>query len=146
MAEVDGFFGSAPIGEFGGPPVSGEEYTEVDTAEVIAGVETEDAVVLRITGELDVLTSPTVGGRIERYFTERAGDDTRLLVLDLSGVTFLASAGLAVLASTKALAAQHNSEVRLVVNSRVVLRPLTLTGLDKALHIAPDLATAMVRG
>jgi anti-sigma B factor antagonist len=145
VAEADGYLGSAAAEQFGTPLASGDEHTQVVTADVAAGVETDDAVVLTISGELDVVTAPTVAGHIERHFADRAADDNRLLVLDLSEVTFLASAGLAVLASTSALATRHNAEVRLVVNSRVVLRPLTLTGLDKALTIAPDLATAMVR-
>jgi anti-sigma B factor antagonist len=100
---------------------------------------------LCVVGEIDVLTAPTVSGAVERQLAERADGDTRPLVLDLSGVTFLASAGLAALANAKVLAAQHNVQLGVVASSRVVLRPLTLTGLDQALHVAPDVAGAIVR-
>jgi anti-sigma B factor antagonist len=121
------------------------QYAEAGTVEVSAGPVTEDAAVLCVVGEIDVLTAPTVSGAVERQLAERADGDTRPLVLDLSGVTFLASAGLAALANAKVLAAQHNVQLGVVASSRVVLRPLTLTGLDQALHVAPDVAGAIVR-
>jgi anti-anti-sigma factor len=64
-------------------------------------------------------------------------------VLDLSGVTFLGSAGLAVLAEARNLAVASAVQVRVVAVSRTVLRPMEVTGLDKVLTVVPDVATAI---
>jgi anti-anti-sigma factor len=124
------------------------QYVETGIVEVSAGQPSEDAVVLRVAGEIDVLTAPTLAAAIERQVADRAEHDIRPLVLDLTEVTFLASAGLAVLANAKVLAARRDIEVGVVATARVVLRPLTLTGLDQALHVAPDVAgaIAIIRG
>jgi anti-anti-sigma factor len=67
----------------------------------------------------------------------------RALVFDLTGVGFLGSAGLAVLAeASKRAADQLLPKVRVVAGSRSVLRPIEVTGLDSVLDIHPDLASA----
>jgi anti-sigma B factor antagonist len=65
------------------------------------------------------------------------------LILDLSGITFLGSAGLAVLAEARNLALARAVNVRVVAQSRTVLRPMEVTGLDKVLTVVPDVATAL---
>ena len=145
VAEVDGFPSSPGTEPQGGQPATGDSRSSGIEIEVGTGPVTQDAVVLRVDGEVDVVSAPVLAQHLDRHFAVRAPEDTRLLVLDLSGVTFLASAGLAVLANTRAVAARRGVEVRLVASSRIVLRPLELTGLDLALPTVPDVASAMVR-
>jgi anti-sigma B factor antagonist len=66
------------------------------------------------------------------------------VVVDLSGVTFLASSGLAVLIRAAHRATEQNRRVRLVAPTRAVTRPLELTGADQlfVLHAAVDDALA----
>lgn len=139
MAEADGFVRPTTGAQTPDRPAEGK------TSAVSVAAATEDAVVLRITGEVDVVTTPSIAETIERHVTEHTSGDTRLLVLDLSEVSFLSSAGLALLANTKVLAARRGMEVRVVAQSRVVVRPMSLTGLDKALRVTPDVTTALIR-
>ena len=102
--------------------------------EQVAGVP-----VVRMTGELDMQT-------VEAATTElRASLDghPRALVVDMSRLTFLASAGLAMLATFNNDAGQASVALRLVADNRAVLRPLQITGLDAAFEIRPTVDAAL---
>jgi anti-anti-sigma factor len=100
------------------------------------------AVVLHLAGELDMVTAPGFAEHVQQHVA--SGDQHGpSLVLDLSGVTFLGSAGLAVLAEARNLAVARAVQVRVVAASRNVLRPMEVTGLDKVLTVVPDVATAI---
>ena len=62
---------------------------------------------------------------------------------DLTGVEFFCAAGLAVLARTAALTASAGVGLRIVADSRPVLRPITALGLDRQLCIDAHLVTAI---
>lgn len=102
------------------------------------------AVVLHLAGELDMVTAPGFAEQVQTHVTDRdeAGRAVAL-ILDLSGITFLGSAGLAVLAEARNLALAREVDVRVVARSRTVLRPMEVTGLDKVLTVVPDVATAI---
>jgi anti-sigma B factor antagonist len=106
---------------------------EVRVAEV-----TEQRVVLRVSGELDMVTAPVLTAHVEEQFGATTGT-ARTLVFDLTGVSFLGSAGLAVLAHTQTTAATRGDVIQVVASARAVLRPLEVTGLDKVLDIRPEL-------
>jgi anti-sigma B factor antagonist len=102
------------------------------------------AVVLHLAGELDMVTAPGFAEQVQYHVTERDQDGRSMsVVLDLSGVTFLGSAGLAVLAQARNLALARAVNVQVVAASRTVLRPMEVTGLDKVLTVVPDVATAI---
>ena len=102
------------------------------------------AVVLRLAGELDMVTAPGFAEQVQTHVTDRDEDGRAVaLILDLSGITFLGSAGLAVLAEARNLALARAVDVRVVAQSRTVLRPMEVTGLDKVLTVVPDVATAI---
>jgi anti-anti-sigma factor len=87
----------------------------------------EDTVRLTVTGELtDAARRPLV-----REITDRllAQPGLRRIELDLRGVDFVNSAGLAVLVQVQKLAAPRAIEVALVAPTTAVVRPLQLTGL-----------------
>jgi anti-sigma B factor antagonist len=65
------------------------------------------------------------------------------LVLDLTGVTFCACAGLTVLLDTADRARNAGIPLRLVCADRVILRPLHLTGLADLFQIQPNLDAAL---
>ena len=58
------------------------------------------------------------------------------LVIDLSGVQFLGSAGLAVLVETQKSARAREVSLRLIATTRAVTRPLEVTGLIDLFTIA----------
>jgi anti-anti-sigma factor len=100
----------------------------------------ERMVVLRVSGEIDMLTAPVLTEHVQEQFAGLEDDTAqRTLVFDLTRVSFLGSAGLAVLAHAQATAADRGDVVQVVANARAVLRPLEVTGLDKVLDVRPDL-------
>ena len=89
-------------------------------------------VVATVSGEVDMLTAP---GLRTVVLAELA--DCAVLVLDLSGVGFLGSAGLAVLVEASYEARRREVALRLVAAGRSVQRPLEITGLDEVLTTFP---------
>jgi anti-anti-sigma factor len=103
---------------------------------------TDQPVIARVFGSVDLLTAPV----LQTCLNDHVGSATGL-VLDLSGVNFLAASGLTVLADTDRRARQDNLAWGLVASTRPVLRPLEVLGLDETLptyESVPD-AVAAVR-
>jgi len=122
------------MAEVGRPPDAGDLAVSVDSPQ--AGV-----VVLRVSGDIDMLTAPVLIDHVRTQLKVRGA--TRSLVIDLTGVTFLGSAGLAVLAEAHHTATDAEVTVRVVAPSRTVLRPLQVTGLDQLLTIVGDVNAAV---
>jgi anti-sigma B factor antagonist len=94
--------------------------------------------VVHVVGEIDTLTAPVLRTRLDEHLAE-----VELLVLDLSSVTFLGSAGLAVLVAAKDEADRHSHRFRLVPGSRIVVRALEATGLLTLFDLADSAAEAL---
>jgi anti-sigma B factor antagonist len=106
-------------------------------ADVVMERDGTSSVTLRVTGELDLLTTP----KLEESIALALGDQPAVLIIDLSGVTFLASCAIS------AVVAAHQTGtgttmVRVVAAGRETLRPLQLAGLDSSLAIYPTLRHA----
>jgi anti-sigma B factor antagonist len=88
----------------------------------------DGSVVVTVAGELDTLTAPDLRAALDGAL---ADPTCRRLVLDLSGVTFLSSAGLSVLVTTREDTRARSIELQLagLTGNRAVRRPLELTGL-----------------
>jgi anti-sigma B factor antagonist len=93
---------------------------------------------LRASGEIDILSAPAL-----RTALLPALESAELVVLDLSGVSFLGSSGLAVLVEARDHAQQGGHQLRLVCSSRIVLRALEATGLRDLFDIVEDLPAAL---
>ncbi|MFC0434168.1 STAS domain-containing protein [Kutzneria buriramensis] len=100
--------------------------------DVLVDRPTPGVVVATVSGEVDMLTAPSL-----RTVLADEIADCRVLVLDLAGVSFLGSAGLAVLVETSHEARRRQVELRLVAAGRSVRRPLEITGLDEVLTTFP---------
>src|SRR4051794_26658846 len=96
------------------------------------------AVIVRFTGEIDLSSVPSVRAAVTAALAAAA--PPHLIVLDLTGVGFLASAGLAELQMARQLTADQHVPLRIVATSRVVLRPLEVTGIAATLDIRPDVS------
>jgi anti-sigma B factor antagonist len=94
--------------------------------------------VVHVSGDVDMLTAPVLADHVRQQLDGNGGPP-RSLVIDLSGVTFLGSAGLAVLAEAHNAATERSVDLRVVASTRLVLRPLQVTGLDKLLTVVGDL-------
>jgi anti-sigma B factor antagonist len=101
-----------------------------------------DAVVVRLTGTVDYATVRRVCGALERAFADLSA---RAVIVDLSEVEFLGSAGIGALVD--AVQARRDGGVetlRVVVDdTRPVIRPIQLTGLDHVLPLYHSLDDAL---
>jgi anti-sigma B factor antagonist len=95
--------------------------------------------VLSVGGEIDTLTTTQLETALAELFAT-SGDGR--FVVDLSGVTFLASSGLAVLIRASQLSEARGARLRLVTTTRAVRRPLEVTGCDQLFDVFTDLDTA----
>jgi anti-sigma B factor antagonist len=93
------------------------------------------SVVVRASGELDMLTAPTLAKQLQ--YAEAVVVPPAPVVLDLTGITFLSSAGLSVLITHHKRCVELGSRLEVVASNRAVTRPLNLTGLDSVLVVIP---------
>ncbi|AHH96399.1 hypothetical protein GCM10010174_75990 [Kutzneria viridogrisea] len=98
-----------------------------------------DAVVVHVTGELDLPTAAAADAELARAVDSGA----RAVVVDLDKVHFLGSSGLRVLLTVRDKAEQGGVDLRLVCQERVVVRPLEVTGLLSAFQIHPSVREAV---
>ncbi|MGY6656740.1 STAS domain-containing protein [Amycolatopsis sp. TRM77291] len=94
--------------------------------------------VLIVDGDLDLHTAPAVRQAIESALSHRP----RRLIVDLSLVQFLNSAGLEVLMTAHRQATPH-TDLRLVASTRAVWRPLQITRLHEHLVIHDSRSAAI---
>ncbi|MFD4194058.1 STAS domain-containing protein [Amycolatopsis thermoflava] len=99
--------------------------------------EREAAVVVHTSGELDASTVP----RLRAIMRGVLSGAPAVLVVDLSGVTFLGSAGMHLLLEIQNLAG--DTEVRVVADAHSTVKPLRLTRLVDVLDLYPTLAQAL---
>jgi anti-anti-sigma factor len=97
-----------------------------------------DVAVLSVAGDLDMLTSPQLGQALEQLLSR----EPRTVVVDLSEVTFLGSAGLAALV-TAHQRAESPEVLRIVAPSRDTRRTFAMTGLDDLLDLYPSRDAAL---
>ena len=83
------------------------------------------------TGEIDAVTSPTLGKRLLAL----AEEGKVALVVDLSKVTFIDSTGIGVLVNTVRQLSNRRGHLVLVCPNERVLRPFEVTGLKDRLAI-----------
>jgi anti-anti-sigma factor len=101
---------------------------EVDTEE------REGLVRVSLRGELDLSTVEKVEDELRRI-EDRAD---RLLVLDLSGLTFLDSTGLRLMVTADQRARKTGRRLALVKGPETVHRVFTITKLDERLQMVDD--------
>jgi anti-sigma B factor antagonist len=98
-----------------------------------------DCAVLRVTGEVDLSTAPTLRERIR----ELAAGGAVHLIADLSQVDFLDSTGLGVLVGGLKRVREDGGSLVLVVTTPRILRVFQITGLTKALPAWPSVTDAV---
>lgn len=93
-----------------------------------------------VAGEVDIATVPTLHVRLTPLAADPA---VRLLVCDLSRVTFFGCSGASALLDLQAVLVAHGARLRVVADHNVVLRTLTVTGLLEVLAVRPDVPSAL---
>jgi anti-anti-sigma factor len=97
--------------------------------------------VLGLTGELDAETAPAFEAAADTLIEEGA----RFVVLDMSGLAFISSAGLrAVLTLAKELRAVRG-EVRFAALQKTVAEVFAMAGFNRLFGIFPDVAAALAK-
>ena len=89
--------------------------------------EPADRDVIPFVGDLDAHTAPMLQKAVDRTL---AVAPSRLLIIDLSDVSFIDSSGLSVIVGAHKRLSDAGAGVRLVVGSPQVTKVLGLTGLD----------------
>ena len=96
-------------------------------------------VLMRVGGEVDMLSSPT----LRESITSALAEGCRRLIVDLDRVEFLGTSGLAALVEARDRAREHHTELWLACSRRQVLRPLRIAGLIELFQVADTAAAAL---
>ena len=96
-----------------------------DVLSLDIGTGPDGAVTVSAAGEVDTFTAPLLQAALEIQLQRQPQE----LVLDLRGVQFLGSAGLALLVETQKAADTRGIRLLLIATTRPVTRPLQVTGL-----------------
>lgn len=103
----------------------------------------DNAVVLRVSGEVDSYTAPLLHERLDEVFAEAEG---RAVVLDMSRVPFLASSGLSVLVEFHTRGEDQGTPLRVVAPAGNVLRALRATTLNEMIELYATVPDALAAG
>jgi anti-sigma B factor antagonist len=107
----------------------------------LSAVRRPGCTIARLHGDLDIATTPAV----REGLLGLLGPGVRLLIIDLSGVSFCGASGLAVLIGTQRRAAARRITVRVAAPRPHTARLLRITGLDRSLTVCATLADALPR-
>jgi anti-sigma B factor antagonist len=110
----------------------------------VTGIERGDWAVLRVSGELDLVTSPVLRQRVHDVVAE----GHHALVLDLSEVFFCDSSGVGVLIAARRLIRSCRGRLRLILpalgtaDGSHVNRVFAALGVRRLFDVHPDLESA----
>ncbi len=102
-----------------------------------------EAVLVHASGEIDSSTAGELRSRLESALEEAGALESRLLVVDLQGVTYFGSAGLNAVLDCHKQGLRAGTTVRLVADNGLVVRPIEVTNLDSLLDLYPTLPAAL---
>ncbi len=102
-----------------------------------------EAVLVHATGEIDSSTASELRSQLESALHEAESQASRLLIIDLEGVTYFGSAGLNAILDCHKQGLRAGTSVRLVADNGLVVRPIEVTNLDSLLDLYPTLPAAL---
>ncbi|MFE7646169.1 STAS domain-containing protein [Streptomyces phaeoluteigriseus] len=114
----------------------------------VTGGERGGWAVLRVSGELDLVTSPVLRQRVH----DEVAEGRHSLVLDLSEVHFCDSSGVGVLIASRRLICSCQGRLRLILPARGAVdgshvnRVLGALGVRRLFDVYGDVAEAVVEG
>lgn len=103
----------------------------------------DSAVVVRADGEVDSGTVGTLTEALTAGLAAAGEHPTRLLVVELDGVTYFGSAGLNAVLGCYEQGLADGVSVRVVASNPEVVRPIEVTKLDGPLRPYPTVADAV---
>lgn len=93
--------------------------------------ESDETVVVRVDGELDILTAPRLAARLDPVIRSSRGD----LLLDLRRVEFIDSSGLQILMTTRRRLLRSGREIAVLCDQGPVRRVIEIARLTEALGV-----------
>ena len=102
-----------------------------------------EAVLVHATGEIDSSTAGELRSQLQSALRRAESQESRLLILDLQGVTYFGSAGLNAVLDCHKQGLKAGTSVRLVADNGLVVRPIEVTNLDSLLDLYPTLPDAL---
>lgn len=102
-----------------------------------------DAVLVHAKGEIDSSTAGELRSQLEASLQQAETHESRLLIIDLEGVTYFGSAGLNAILDCHKQGLRVGTAVRLVADNDLVVRPIQVTNLDALLELYPSLPDAL---
>jgi len=109
------------------------------TSPISTSISHDDGIaVLTVSGEVDLSTVPSLEAAIE----EALAANPKALIVDLTAVDFLASAGLQTLVATRQRLGDGTG-FAVVAAGPATARPIELTGLAELLTVRPTIGEAM---
>jgi anti-anti-sigma factor len=102
-----------------------------------------EAVVLQVNGEVDSSTAGELNAQLDAALQQAGTHASRLLIIDLQGVTYFGSAGLNAVLDCHRRGLPAGTAVRLVADNGLVVRPIEVTNLDSVLELYPTLPDAL---
>ncbi|MET8825952.1 STAS domain-containing protein [Streptomyces sp. NPDC004610] len=117
----------------------------------VTGDEHGDWTVLRVSGELDLVSSPLLRQQVH----EAVAEGRRQVVVDLSDVIFCDSSGVGVLIATRRLMRSCQGRLRLILpadgmdagpGGAHVNRVINALGVRRLFDVQPDVKTAVTQG
>ncbi|HTI19663.1 MAG TPA: STAS domain-containing protein [Kutzneria sp.] len=97
------------------------------------------AALIHVKGEVDMAAEAS----LRRHIDEAMADEPTALVVDLTEVTFFASAGLHILVDLHHDAIAKGVVLHVVADSRIVLRPMEITGVDQLVTVVGSVDQAL---
>jgi anti-anti-sigma factor len=95
--------------------------------------------VVHVSGEIDMTSRDAVERSLNRVIDGRPD----AVVVDLTDVAFFGSSGLQMLVEVRRRAQELGVSLRLVANTRKVLRPLEITGMTSVFPVRQTVAEAV---
>ena len=102
-----------------------------------------EAVLVHVKGEIDSSTAGELGSQLESALQQAGAHESRMLVVDLQGVTYFGSAGLNAVLDCHKQGLRAGISVRLVADNDLVVRPIEVTNLDSLLDLYPSWPDAL---
>lgn len=99
----------------------------------------DTTVILYVQGDLDVLTAPTLGTHLDVALSGAP----KMLIVDITGVGFLSSAGISMLVETHRLTERAGISLRVVAEGPATARPLRMMNIDEIIDLYPTLPDAL---
>lgn len=125
-------------------PIRPDDARSVDSLLTVSSKPLEDrvgtVVLVTVSGELDMVGTPVLATELATVLRKST---PKIVLVDLSGVSFLDSTGISALIDAHNRAQASSRHLRLYGASRVVRRPLELTGVTEFLEIYETPAAAL---